>query len=116
MVNHPLRHLPSVHELLESPPLRGLVDKVSHHVVVTDVRSFLDNLRAEFQQKAAEVRIPAASELADRIAQWIVSDQRPRLRPVINATGIVLHTGLGRSPLAEVALQEICAVAGGYAS
>jgi L-seryl-tRNA(Ser) seleniumtransferase len=116
MVNHPLRHLPSVHELLDSPPLRGLVDKVSHHVVVSEVRAFLDNLRGEFQQRAAEVRIPAASELADRIAQWIVSDQRPRLRPVINATGIILHTGLGRSPLAEAALQEVAAVAAGYAS
>jgi L-seryl-tRNA(Ser) seleniumtransferase len=92
------------------------VDKVSHHVVVAEVRAFLDNLRGELQQRAAEVRIPAASELADRIAQWIVSDQRPRLRPVINATGVILHTGLGRSPLADAALQEVCAVAGGYAS
>jgi L-seryl-tRNA(Ser) seleniumtransferase len=116
MVQHPLRHLPSVHELLDSPPLRNLVDKVSHHVVVTEVRSFLDNLRQEFQQKASEVRIPAAGELADRIAQWIVADQRPRLRPVVNATGVILHTGLGRSPLAESALQEMCAVAAGYVS
>lgn len=116
MVNNPLRHIPSVHELLDSPPLRGLVDRVSHHVVVAEVRSFLDRLRAELQQKAADVRIPAAGELADRIAQWIVTDQRPRLRPVINATGVILHTGLGRSPLAEVALQEMVAVASGYAS
>jgi L-seryl-tRNA(Ser) seleniumtransferase len=116
MANNPLRSIPSVHELLENPSLRQLVDKVSHNVVVAEVRSFLDNLRGEVQQKASEVRVPAASELAERIARWIVADQRPRLRPVINATGVLLHTGLGRSPLAEAALQEICAVANGYCS
>ncbi len=116
MSQNPLRNLPSVHELLESPPLRRLVDSISHNLVVTEVRSFLDNLRGELQQKAAEVRIPAAHELADRIAKWIVADQQPRLRPVINATGILLHTGLGRSPLAEEALQEMMAIGSGYAS
>jgi L-seryl-tRNA(Ser) seleniumtransferase len=116
MSNNPLRNIPSVNELLESPPLRHLVDRVSHHVVVAEVRSFLDNLRTELQQKASETRIPAASELADRIAKWIVSDQRPRLTPVINATGILLHTGLGRAPLAEQALQEVCAVGAGYST
>jgi len=113
---NPLRRLPSVHELLESPPLRRLVDSFNHHVVVEEVRSFLDNLRGELQQKAAEVRVPAPQELADRIARWIVADQQPRLRPVINATGILLHTGLGRSPLAEEAIQEVAAIASGYAS
>lgn len=116
MANNPFRNIPSVNELLESPPLRHLVDRVSHHVVVSEVRSFLDNLRNDLQQKASETRIPAASELADRIAKWIVSDQRPRLAPVINGTGILLHTGLGRAPLAEQALQEICAIASGYCS
>ncbi len=116
MSNNPLRNIPSVNELLESPSLRHLVDRVSRNVVVSEVRSFLDNLRVELQQKATEVRIPAAGELADRIAHWIISDQRPRLRPVINATGVLLHTGLGRAPLAEAALQELCAVANGYAS
>jgi L-seryl-tRNA(Ser) seleniumtransferase len=116
MTQNPLRRIPSVHELLESPPLRKLVDRVSHNVVVTEVRSFLETLRDEVQQKAAEVHIPTAAELAERIAGWIVTDQRPRLCPVINATGIVLHTGLGRSPLAEEAIQEVSAVARGYAS
>ena len=116
MATNPLKNIPSVHELLESPQLRGLVDKVSHNVVVSEVRSFLDNLREDVRTAASEIRLPSASDLAEKIADWIVTDQRPRLRPVINATGILLHTGLGRAPLAEKALQEICAVAGGYAS
>ena len=116
MTNNPLRNIPSVNELLDKPSLKQLVDKVSHNVVVSEVRSFLDNLRSDVQQKTSEMRVPTASELADKIAQWIVSDQRPRLRPVINATGVLLHTGLGRSPLAEEALQEALAVASGYSS
>ena len=100
MTNNPLRRIPSVNELLENPALRKVVDKVSHNVVVNEVRSFLDNLRSDLQQRATDIRVPAASELAERIAHWIVADQTPRLRPVINATGILLHTGLGRAPLA----------------
>ena len=55
-------------------------------------------------------------ELAERIAQWIATEEMPNLRPVINATGILLHTGLGRAPLAESAIQAIGDVARGYAS
>jgi L-seryl-tRNA(Ser) seleniumtransferase len=54
--------------------------------------------------------------LAERIAEWIVDEQRPALRPVINATGVLLHTGLGRAPLAEAAITAIADVARDYAS
>jgi L-seryl-tRNA(Ser) seleniumtransferase len=54
--------------------------------------------------------------LAERIAEWIQHDGRPTLRPVINATGILLHTGLGRAPLAREALQAITDVASGYSN
>ncbi|MDG2380255.1 MAG: L-seryl-tRNA(Sec) selenium transferase [Pirellulaceae bacterium] len=116
MPNNPLRRIPSVNELLESPSLKTLVDKVSHHVVVSEVRTFLDDLRSDLQQKANEFNVPNVSDLADRIADWIAEDQKPSLQPVINATGIVLHTGLGRSPLAEEALHAVRAVSSGYAS
>ena len=114
MQTNPLRHLPSVNELLEHPQLRILVDKVSHNVVVDEVRSFLEGMRSEIKQKAAD--IPTPNEMADKIAKWIVKDQSPKLRPVINATGIMLHTGLGRSPLSKEALEAIQGVSGGYAS
>ena len=116
MPTNPLRHLPSVNELIESPQLKGLVDKVSHNVVVTEVRSFLDGLREDLQETAAEMNVPTPTEMAERIAKWISTDQRPKLRPVINATGILLHTGLGRSPLSDAALNAIHQCASGYAS
>jgi len=109
-----LRNIPSVNELLESPPLRKIVDRVSHNVVVSSVRSFLDNLRTELQTKTAEV--PRPSELAERIAQWIMSEEQARFRTVVNATGILLHTGLGRAPLAEEALAAVHELSRGYAS
>lgn len=113
---NPLRNLPSVGELLESPPLKGLVSKVSHNAVVTRVRSFLDDLRGELQSAAADIKVPGVMELAERIASRIISSDEPSLRPVINATGVLLHTGLGRAPLAEEAIEELVAVARGYAS
>src|SRR5262245_40636852 len=110
-----LRNIPSVSELLESPPLKSLVNRVSHNVVVSGVRSFLDDLRGQVQG-ATGINIPTPTELAERIADWIATTEQPPLRPVINATGIVLHTGLGRAPLSDGAIASIAAIAGGYAS
>jgi len=110
------RNIPSVNELLDSPPLRQLVERANRNAVVSGVRRFLDNLRNDIQTAAADIKVPHPGELAERIAQWIVTEEMPNLRPVINATGILLHTGLGRAPLAESALQAIADVARGYAS
>lgn len=116
MSPNPLRNIPSVSELLESPPLKKLVDRISHNVVVSTVRTVLEEVRSEVQTAASEKTLPSVSDLAERIAQRIVEGDVPRLRPVINATGILLHTGLGRAPLAEEAIQEMAAVARDYAS
>lgn len=111
-----LRNIPSVNELLESPPLRNLVERVNRNVVVSGVRDFLDNFRADVQSAAADIKLPTPRELAERIAQWIMFEERPTLRPVINATGIMLHTGLGRAPLAESAIEAMVDVSRNYAS
>lgn len=111
-----LRNIPSVHELLENPALQKLYERVNRNVVVHGVREFLDNLRGEVQSAAAEIKLPTAAELAERIAQWILHEDRPPLRGVVNATGILLHTGLGRAPLAEEALSAVVEAARDYAS
>ena len=112
------KNIPSVNELLENPQLKGVVDTVSHHAVVGEVRTFLDSLRTEIKQTAddIEIKVPSPSEVAEKIAKWITDGESPPLRPVINATGIILHTGLGRAPLAEPAVQEMAAIAQGYTS
>lgn len=116
MANNILRNLPSVSELLESPPLRSLVDRVSRNVVVSRARTILDDLRSEAQSAAAEIKAPSLAEIAERIATRILAEERPAMRAVVNATGVILHTGLGRSPLAEEAIAEIAAAARDYVS
>jgi L-seryl-tRNA(Ser) seleniumtransferase len=117
-VTNPFRKLPSVSQLMESPPLKSLVETASHNVVVNGVRSFLDRMREQVVQTTTSTgfHIPSAGELASRIADWIRVDQVSKLKPVINGTGILLHTGLGRAPLAEEAIESIAAIAAGYAS
>ncbi len=110
------RNIPSVNELLDSPPLRQLVERANRNAVVSGVRRFLDNMRSEIQTAAADIKVPTPGELAERIAHWIATEDTPNLRPVINATGILLHTGLGRAPLAESAIAAIGDVARGYSS
>lgn len=111
-----LRNIPSVTELLDSPPLKSLVNRVSRNVVVSGVRQFLDDMRTQVQSAAANVHVPSATELAQKIADWIATEEQPALRPVVNATGVLLHTGLGRAPLAEEAITAIANIARGYAS
>ena len=106
MPSNMLRNIPSVHELLESHPLKRLTDTVSRNVVVSGIRTFLDNMRTEAKNAAAEMNLPTPPDLAERIAQWILTEEQPPLRPVINATGILLHTGLGRAPLAAEAVAD----------
>ena len=114
-MSKPLRNIPSVHELLESPPLQNLVERANRNIVVNGVRTFLDNLRNEMQS-ASELPIPNPAELAERIVHWIQEDETPSLRPVVNATGILLHTGLGRAPLAAEAIRAVEDVSRDYAS
>jgi L-seryl-tRNA(Ser) seleniumtransferase len=111
-----LRNLPSVTELLDHPQLKAVRERVSHSVAVSKVRSYLDDLRAQVQTTATEVVLPTVSELAQRIAQRILQGEAPELRPVINATGILLHPGLGRAPLAQSAIEEMVAGARDYAN
>jgi len=115
-VDNPFRSLPSVSQLLESPPLKKLIQNVNHNVVADGVRNFLEGLRQQMNQAAEKIEIPSSGELAEKIATWLQKERRPALRPVINGTGILLHAGLGRAPLAEAALRAIDQTARGYCS
>ena len=116
MAANPLRNIPSVSELLESPTLKGLVDRISRNTVVNSVRTVLDEVRHEVQSATTERSLPSVSELADRIARRVLEGAPSALRPVINATGILLPGGLGRAPLASEAVSAMAAVAADYAN
>jgi L-seryl-tRNA(Ser) seleniumtransferase len=116
MSPNPLRNFPSVNDLLESPPLKRLVGGLSRNAVVSTVRTVLDEVRSEVQTVATEMTMPSVTDLAERIARRLVEGQPSHLRPVINATGILLYSGLGGPPLAEEAIAEMSAVCRDYAS
>lgn len=113
---NPFRNLPSVSQLLESEPLKKLVDSVNHQVVAEGVRTFLDNVRTQMSSAAEDMNIPTPSEMAETIADWLKKERKPSLRNVINGTGIILHTGLGRAPLANSAIEAVAKLSNGYAS
>jgi len=110
------RNIPSVNELLESPQLKKIVESVNHQVVVDGVRTFIDDLKETISTATDEIEIPSPSEMADKIADWLHVEQKEYLRPVINGTGIILHTGLGRAPLSKAAIAATVQIASGYAS
>ena len=83
---------------------------------MTTVRNVLDEVRSEVQNAASTRTLPSVPELAERIARRAMEGQRARLQPVINATGVLLGSALGRAPLADAALAEMTAIARDYAS
>lgn len=109
-----LKGLPSVSELLDSPPLKSLVSRVSQSTVVSGVRRFLDQVRSEVPT-ASQVS-SSASDLADRIARWISNQQQSPVASAINGTGILLATHLDGPPLADEAVQAMADMAIAYAS
>jgi L-seryl-tRNA(Ser) seleniumtransferase len=109
-----LRKIPSVTQLIETDMLRELAGRVGQGVVVGQVRRVLDAARDDVRSSVNGV--PSLAELAERVVRQVLEADRSSLRPVINATGILLHTGLGRSPLAEEAVEAMVEVARDYAS
>ncbi|MBN1465258.1 L-seryl-tRNA(Sec) selenium transferase [candidate division KSB1 bacterium] len=111
--------LPAVDALLSHPTVAPLLSIYQRDVVRRRCRSVLDEIRQHIAQGTAE-RISSKEEMADAVARLVVArikaDFAPSLRPVINATGIILHTGLGRAPLARAAQENVQRIMAGYAN
>ncbi len=104
-----LRALPQVQRLLELGQGHGLLAH-PHDAVVAALRQALEEARAALRRGEAGPALPDA--LLDRAHALLRAGQGPRLGRVINATGIVLHTNLGRAPLAPAAAAAVVAAAG----
>jgi L-seryl-tRNA(Ser) seleniumtransferase len=112
-----LRQIPSVDELLSRPSLARLSGQVSRSLVVDTAREVLAELRREFTSRSeADLAAPAAEAIEERIAAQIAQTLAPSLKAVINATGVILHTNLGRAPLSSRALEHLVEVAGQYSN
>lgn len=116
-VRQALRGLPSVEALLEEPAARDLTSRHPRDHVVEAVREAVDRVRARILS-GADPEICAEAVEAERLfaaAEALLEGwSRPHLRRVINATGIVAHTNLGRSLLAEPAVERVLEVARSY--
>jgi L-seryl-tRNA(Ser) seleniumtransferase len=98
----PRRALPSVGVLLESPEIEPLLSRAPRSLVTDAIRTVIEAVRTDPSMTPTD---PGA--WARAVTEQLAKRERPSLRPVINATGVVLHTNLGRAPLAAPALQAI---------
>ncbi len=108
-----LRDLPSVEQLLQTPRVVDLTTRCGRPLVLDALRLSLNEARAAAK---SGVDLPPRDSLLAR-AEAILSEwTRPSLQPVINATGVILHTNLGRAPLSRAALEAMTAAAQGYSN
>lgn len=109
-----LRRLPALHRLLADETVAGLVHAFGEAAVAVGARQVLAATRKDSLERGQPV--PDTSVLADRLAEWVKANLTPTLVPVVNATGVILHTNLGRAPLSRGALAAMQRVGQGYSN
>lgn len=107
--NDPRRSLPAVDALLKHTALSGIVSEISPAIVTALVREVVRSAREKLPSKKS---VPSLDQLADEVRQRLVKLHRIGPRRAINATGVILHTGLGRAPLSSIAAQAVHEAAG----
>ncbi len=108
-----LRDLPSVDRLMQMEAVEGLVAAFGRSLTVEAVRESLEAARAAVRGgQVAPPAIELVSQTRARLETWLA----PTLRPLINATGVIIHTNLGRAPLSQAARRAMEDVAAGYSS
>ncbi|MFN2184037.1 MAG: L-seryl-tRNA(Sec) selenium transferase, partial [Anaerolineae bacterium] len=102
------RQLPAVGKVLTDPRVRALEERLGHTVTVRVVREAIDGLRGSLESPDPGPSVEAACASVLRVASRMLM---PSLRRVINATGIIVHTNLGRAPLSPAAVAHLARVA-----
>lgn len=98
------RRIAAVHVVLDAPQIRELIGPYPRPLVLEAVRGVLERLRRELLPESTP---PDMDEIAGLVREAIFETERERLRPVVNATGIILHTGLGRAVLPRAAVDAL---------
>lgn len=109
-----LRQLPSVDRLLNSTGGKTLVENYGRRLTLQVIREILEQQRADLRTGSGEALTLA--DLVDIVEARLRRLVSPTLVPVINATGVIIHTNLGRAPLGSEAVAAVEAIAGGYSN
>jgi L-seryl-tRNA(Ser) seleniumtransferase len=110
--------LPSTDELLRQPDMQALIEREGHSAVAESIRVVLARLRQEignrqFDEKSLDLALDGLSAAVERQLRQSLGYS---LLPLVNATGVILHTNLGRAPLAVAALDHVRATASAYSN
>jgi L-seryl-tRNA(Ser) seleniumtransferase len=108
-----LRKLPSVEKVLQRAEIQQATQETGRTAVVESVRQAIDEARQEI---ANGQPCPSLSTLVERALLYLQGRNKPSLRKVVNATGVVIHTNLGRAPLSADARAAVDLVAEGYSN
>lgn len=110
--------IPKVDEMLNNDKINEKLDKVPRKIVVDSIREEIEILRTEIKEYnySANIVKKRAGELPDLILRRIDRKRDMNLRRVINCTGVVLHTNLGRSLIGERVMKNICEVSQNYSN
>jgi len=110
-----LRDLPSVEELLQTKTAAELIARFGRPLTLTAIRETLDKIRARFSSGAITV-LPLHDLILAQTDALLSAWLKPTLRLVINATGVILHTNLGRAPLSDAAIRAMDLASRGYST
>ncbi len=109
-----LSQLPSVDQMLSSDMGQELVERYGHRPTVDAIRHNLDQSRQDFLESNTD--LPDLDELLARTGRTLAERLQPSLVPVINASGVIIHTNLGRAPLSRSALEAVKRVSSQYST
>lgn len=113
-MSNPYRRLPAISELLQAPEIVQLAKNFPHDFIADVLRSEIEHLRQSISKNTIQESEISTQGILERSIPRIVQAVHPRIRTVINATGIVLHTNLGRSPMHETAARAAYDAARSY--
>jgi L-seryl-tRNA(Ser) seleniumtransferase len=105
--------LPSVDALLKHTSVQKLISKAGRELVIQLIRKVLQDARVAFIR---EKTLPTNDEIIQRTHELLTNWLSPTLVSVINATGVILHTNLGRAPLSQATLQAMHEITSGYSN
>jgi L-seryl-tRNA(Ser) seleniumtransferase len=113
-----LRKIPAVDRLLGSPSILEAASKYPRSLLLRAIHQVLDEIRLQIKTEEGleDPSLLGLEFVSKKVLSTLERLDRPSLRPVINATGIVVHTNLGRSILAERVLEKFRPIAGGYSN